>query len=121
MKLPKFLREQMAARSQAKRKHDLPPGVTRNATCCRNECEKPAVWSPTIEIHPVGETFKPGRYATAATTLTVCDEHKDDNEIRLMFNPEHNPEGARQIRVMFHAQGKAEPDLVDTRVSWVRI
>ena len=117
MKLPKSLRSLLRGKPSQR------SPLERETQCCKavdgERCPNAATWTPRIWFHPVGERAVVGREASAETGMAVCDDHKSDADIKLVFHPDHNPDGARQVRLVFHAQGKAEPDLEDVRVEWL--
>lgn len=112
MKLPKFLR----------RKQESPIRYEPQCTRCLDDgtrCPNRAKWAPLFWFRAVG--YPDGEEAMAQVSIGVCDDHKDDEYMLNCFRPSGNPDGARQIRLHFREQGKAEPDLENARLEWRRL
>lgn len=81
------------------------------------KCPNKARWTPQLHFHAKGFSRGDGEI-TMEVGISVCDEHKVDQEIREVFHPSRNPEGARKILDSVRALGKVEPDLEDPRITW---
>ena len=115
MRLPKIFRNRQTQN----------PPMTFPKTCCRNRddgtsCPNVAKWRPRFWVHPVGEQFGPeplhkSGAAEISPGVGLCDEHRNET-VRDLINTD---DAKRTIRVVFHQQGKKEPDLDDVRLDWV--